>query len=183
MGRTGVNSKLDQPGIWDCQLVVNGQSGRSDVQSILAEYGPVLAQECSFVGLGSDNLGGVVCFGKQHNYDLSEPRRAGTVNDTSVGRRFNGTEAMTTRILLPSGEVAEVKLTFENGVYTGLVSLDAVACTTVNLSQEAIIGSPYNVEILMSLPQIPENLSAREIAAMLPKLFRRSCASAFELVA
>ena len=61
-GTYGCEFKLDQPGMWDCQLVVNGQTGRSDVQSILAEYGPVIAQECSFVGLGSDNLGGVVCF-------------------------------------------------------------------------------------------------------------------------
>ena len=85
---------------------------------------------------------------------------------------------MTTRILLPSGEVAEVKLTFENSVW--LVSLERQIGHTisVNLSQEAIIGSPYNVEILMSLPQIPENLSAREIADMLPKLLPEGAAQA-----
>ena len=179
-GTYGCEFKLDQPGMWDCQLVVNGQTGRSDVQSILAEYGPVIAQECSFVGLGSDNLGGVVCF--ENGTITIYPNHAGngTVNDTSVGRRFNGTEAMTTRILLPSGEVAEVKLTFENGVYTGTYRWTQVGMHTisVNLSQEAIIGSPYNVEILLSLPQIPENLSAREIADMLPNLLPEGAAQA-----
>ncbi|CAL6286735.1 unnamed protein product [Bathycoccus prasinos] len=179
-GTYGCEFKLDQPGMWDCQLVVNGQTGRSDVQSILAEYGPVIAQQCSFVGLGSDNLGGVVCF--ENGTITIYPNHAGngTVNDTSVGRRFNGTEAMTTRILLPSGEVAEVKLTFENGVYTGTYRWTQVGMHTisVNLSQEAIIGSPYNVEILLSLPQIPENLSAREIADMLPNLLPEGAAQA-----
>ena len=67
-------------------------------------------------------------------------RGAGAVDDTSVGRRFNGTEAMTTRILLPSGEVAEVKLTFRKRRVYWLVSLDAVGpylpISSVNLSQE-----------------------------------------------
>ena len=49
---------------------------------------------------------------------------------------------------------------------------------SVNLSQEAIIGSPYNVEILMALPQISENLSAREIADMLPNLLPEGAAQA-----
>ena len=179
-GTYGCEFKLDKPGMWDCQLVVNGQAGRSDVQSILAEYGPVLAQECSFTGLGSDNLGGVVCFENGTITIYPSHAGAGTINDTAIGRKFTGTEAMTTRILLPSGEVAEVKLTFENGVYTGIYRWTQVGMHTisVNLSQEAIIGSPYNVEILLALPQLPENLSAREIADMLPKLLPEGAAQA-----
>ena len=176
-GTYGAKFKLERPGTWEIQLVVNGRGGRTQVNEITSYFAGVKANECTFSGMGSDGVEGVVCF-KQSDIVI-EP-----ADFEQNSRLMSGKEAVAVRILTPSGGISSVDLKFENGKYRGSYTWTQPGQHTVSVSldQEAIVGSPFSVEAMSALPQIAEleNMAVGEIADILPKLSGEGASQALQ---
>ena len=179
-GTYGAKFKLERPGTWEIQLVVNGRGGRTQVNEVRSYFAGVKASECTFSGMGSDGVEGVVCF-KQSDI-IIQP-----ADFEHNSRLMSGKEAVAVRILTPSGGISSVDLVFSNGRYTGGYTWTQPGQHTVSVSldQEAIVGSPYTVEALSSLPQVGEleNMDTAEIASLLPKLSVEGASQALQSLA
>jgi len=176
-GTYGAKFKLDRPGTWEIQLVVNGRGGRTQVNEVTSYFAGVKASECIFSGLGSDGLDGVVCF-KQSDIVIQP------ADFEQNSRLMSGKEAVAVRILTPSGGISSVDLTFAAGRYTGGYTWTQPGQHTVSVSldQEAIMGSPFTVDALSAIPQVGEleHMDSHEIASLLPKLSVEGAAQALQ---
>ena len=179
-GTYGAKFKLERPGAWEIQLVVNGRGGRTQVNEVRSYFAGVKASECTFSGMGSDGVEGVVCF-KQSDIVIQP------ADFEQNSRLMSGKEAVAVRILTPSGGISSVDLVFGNGRYTGGYTWTQPGQHTISVSldQEAIAGSPFTVEALSSLPQVGEleNMDASEIASLLPKLSAEGASQALQSLA
>ena len=166
-GTYGASFKLDQAGAWGLQLIVNGRGGRTDVSEVIANFGPCKAQDCTFAGFGMDGLEGVTTLSS------SQIRVFPTAYE-SANRRMSGKESLSVRVLTPSGGISAVDLKFDRGQYLGAYrwTQPGLHTVSVSLEQEAVVGSPFTVEALASLPEIREleNMSVGDINAILVKM-------------
>ena len=166
-GTYGASFKLDQAGAWGLQLIVNGRGGRTDVSEVTANFGPCKAQDCTFAGFGMDGLEGVTTLSS------SQIRVFPTAYE-SANRRMSGKESLSVRVLTPSGGISAVDLKFDRGQYLGAYrwTQPGLHTVSVSLEQEAVVGSPFTVEALASLPEIREleNMSVGDINAILVKM-------------
>ena len=176
-GTYGAKFKLQRPGTWEIQLVVNGRGGRTQVNEVKSYFAGVKANECTFSGMGSDGIEGVVCF--KSSSIVIEP-----IDFEQNSRLMSGKEAVGVRILTPSGGISSVDLHFRDGRYHGSYTWTQPGQHTVSVSldQEAIVGSPFSVEAMSALPQIAEleNMTIAEIAEMLPKLSNEGASQALQ---
>jgi hypothetical protein len=92
----------------------------------------------------------------------------------SANRRMSGKESLSVRVLTPSGGISAVDLKFDRGQYLGAYrwTQPGLHTVSVSLEQEAVVGSPFTVEALASLPEIREleNMSVGDINAILVKM-------------
>ena len=134
-GTYGAKFKLERPGTWEIQLVVNGRGGRTKVNEVRSYFAGVKASECTFSGMGSDGVEGVVCF-KQSDIVIQP------ADFEQNSRLMSGKEAVAVRILTPSGGISSVDLVFGNCRYTGVYTWTQPGQHTISVSldQEAIVG-------------------------------------------
>lgn len=179
-GTYGAKFKLERPGTWEINLVINGRGGRTQVNEVTSFFAGVKASECVFSGMGSDGVEGVLCF--KPSKIVIEP-----ADFEANARLMSGQEAVGVRILTPSGGISSVDLKFEKGKYTGSYTWTQPGQHTVSVSldQEAVVGSPFTVEAMTALPQIAEieNMSEGEVAELLPKLSGDGASQALQSVA
>ena len=176
-GTYGAKFKLERPGTWEIQLVVNGRGGRTNVNEVTSFFAGVKASECTFSGMGSDGIEGVVCF-KQSTIVIQP------LDFEQNSRLMSGKEAVAVRVLTPSGGISSVDLNFAEGKYVGAYTWTQPGQHTVSVSldQEAIVGSPFSVDAMSALPHLAEleHMDVHEVSEMLPKLSAENASQALQ---
>ena len=182
-GTYGASFALDKAGVWGLSVSVNGVKGAGDVAEVVASFGPCFAHDVVFRGFGVDpgapGTGGSGGSSSSSSFDATSVMTSSDVvvqasAYESLNRWMTGSEAVGVRVLTPSGGISAVDVTFREGRYHGSYRWTQAGLHTVSVSldQEAVIGSPFTIDIVNALPELREleDMSSSEVSAFLVRL-------------